>query len=677
MIGKQSRIASNGSPHKFIRHIFHGPMNEKIRVIRGGEFSVHGAFDDARGAGKSYAIRHIVLSGKEDMSEADALELLNDYAQEFGFDPDDVSLVEHTKRRQNGAGSERHYHIAVPELQSDGHVISSSWMRPRNEKICRAFEVRHGLEIVPGKFNKAVVRARPDLAEAMQNACEGERPGEAYSTATHQKMLSKGKKTPEIKSEILGMWNGNIEELRSSLLEKGYSIECGDKKPDAYVIRDIDGDIVGSVARILKIKQKEFATLYREWEAGHGVEFIREQEAPALKAPIQKEDEQGAGHGPIPARDASREEGISDHADADNSGHGEGSRDHIIGADRQRWNGGNSGYPDKAEGRPAGPALRDQSVIGNDSETAKPDDTAYKRFAVVRLSTLKVLPKPAVIITKEDARRTWELASKPRKTPEEYQHLRRSYDNMNNLGFGLIFKTPEAGIKYASKVLAGLIVEVFSNLAQGFKLAFFGGPIEPGKASPKVGQITRDVRRNVLPEVYDIYAKAYDLLTYRARTNNRKLPSRREFIRLMKTADPLGVDVERKLLTGHLNTFECEQNVRDVIQQALSGQTDNLENLTGFDADRINDLAWRNMGGLIDQTNKEIMGVIAVLNPKPAPVQAKELALQKTEELEVEKFPEPILLPEVTPAPLEDDQMQVVTEKPKSPTPVRKDPSPF
>ena len=653
-------------------------MNEKIRVIRGGEFSVQGAFDDARGAGKPYAIRHIVLSGKEDMSEADALELLNDYAQEFGFDPDDVSLVEHTKPRQNGAGSERHYHIAVPELQADGHVISSSWMRPRNEKICRAFEIRHGLEIVPGKFNKAVVRARPDLAEAMQNACEGERPGEAYSTATHQKMLSKGKKTPEIKSEIMDMWNGNIEEFRSNLLEKGYSIECGDKKPDAYVIRDIDGDLIGSAARILKIKQKEFATLYRDWEAGHGVEFIREQEAPAFKAPIQKEAEQGAGHGPIPARDAfgeaSREEGISDHADAENTGHPEGSRDHIIGAGRQRGNGGNPGYSDKTEGRPARPVSGDKSVIGNDSEPAKPDDTAYKRLAVVRLSTLKVLPKPAVIITKEDARRTWELASKPRKTPEEYQHLRRSYDNMNNLGFGLIFKTPEAGIKYASKVLASLIVEVFSGLAQGFKLAFFGGPIERAK----VGQITKDVRRNVLPEVYDIYAKAYDLLTYRARTNNRKLPSRREFTRLMKTVDPLGVDVERKLLTGHLNTFECEQNVRDVIQQALSGQTDNLENLTGFDAERINDLAWRNMGGLIDQTNKEIMGVIAVLNPKPAPVPALPQEPPKPVELEVEKLPEPVLLSEVKSASeLEQDNKPVITGRPKSPTPARKDPSPF
>lgn len=674
MIGKQSRIASAGSSHKFIRHIFHGPMNEKIRVIRGGEFSVQGAFDDARGAGKPYAVRHIVLSGKEDMSEADALELLNDYAQEFGFDPEDVSLVEHTKPRQNGAGSERHYHIGVPELQVDGHVISSSWMRPRNEKICRAFEIRHGLEIVPGKFNKAVVRARPDLAEAMQNACEGERPGEAYSTATHQKMLSKGKTTPEIKSEIMDMWNGNIEEFRSNLLEKGYSIERGDKKPDAYVIRDIDGDLIGSASRILKIKQKEFATLYRDWEAGHGVEFIREQEGPALKASIQKEEDQGARHGPIPARDASREEGISDHADAENTGHPEGSRDHIISAEGQRGNGGNPGYSDKAEGRPARPVSGDKDASGNDSETAKQNDTAYKRLAVVRLSTLKVLPKPAFIITKEDASRTWELASKPRKTTEEYQHLRRSYDNMNNLGFGLIFKTPEAGIKYASKVLASLIVEVFSSLAHGFKLAFFGGPIEP----VKVGQITNDVRLNVLPYVYDIYTKAYDLLTYRARTNNRKLPSRREFTRLMNTVDPLGVDVERKLLIRHLNTFECEQNVRDVIQQALSGQTDNLENLTGFDAERVNDLAWRNMGGLIDQTNKEIMNVIAVLNPKPAPDPVKEPEPPKPEELYIEKFPEPVLLPEVTPiTEPEQDKEQVITERPKSPTPARKDPSPF
>lgn len=675
MIGKQSRIASNGSPHKFIRHIFHGPMNEKIRVIRGGEFSVQGAFDDARGAGKTYAIRHIVLSGKEDMSEADALELLNDYAQEFGFDPEDVSLVEHTKPRQNGAGSERHYHIAVPELQADGHVISSSWMRPRNEKICRAFEIRHGLEIVHGKFNKAVVRARPDLAEAMQNACDGERPAEAYSTATHQKMLSKGKKTPEIKSEILDMWNGNIDDFRSSLLEKGYSIERGDKKPDAYVIRDIDGDLIGSAARILKIKQKEFATLYRDWEAGHGVEFIREQEGPDLKAPIQKEEDREAGHGPIPARDASREEGISDHADAENTGHPEGSRDHIIGADRQRGNGRNPGYSDKAEGRPARPVSGDKDASGNDSEPAKPDDTAYKRLAVVRLSTLKVLPKPAFIITKEDARRTWELASKPRKTPEEYQHLRRSYDNMNNLGFGLIFKTPEAGIKYASKVLASLIVEVFSSLAQGFKLAFFGGPIEPAK----VGQITQDVRRNVLPDVYNIYAKAYSRLAQEARDAGRKPASPQDMTDLMLSVDPMAKHVRRRFIVRQFKKVEqsglYEPLTAIVIRNALNGHPDELLSLTNLDRDRFDHLSHQNMSDVFARVESALQQYVL---PEPAPVPVKEPEPPKSEELYIEKCPEPVLLPEVTPiSETEQDKKQVITERPKSPTPARKDPSPF
>lgn len=111
--------------------------------------------------------------------------------------------MEHTKPRENGAGSEVHYHIAVSEVLRSGRVLSSQMMRVRHEKLARSFEAKHGLEIIKGRHNRAVVHARPDLADVMKKACEGDLPKESYTSESHQGLKRKGKNMPYIKSEIV------------------------------------------------------------------------------------------------------------------------------------------------------------------------------------------------------------------------------------------------------------------------------------------------------------------------------------------------------------------------------------------------------------------------------------------------------------------------------------------
>lgn len=548
MIAKQTRKPCSGSIREFIQHIFHGPMNEQIRVILGGEFSVRGAFVDARDAGKTYGIRHIVLSGKEEMNEANALELLNDFALEFEFDPEDVTLVEHTKPRQNGDGSVRHYHIAVPELQANGRVLSSSWIRPRNEKICRAFEIRHGLEIVPGKFNRAVVRARPDLAEAMKEACEGELPVESYTTKTHQQMLRKGKKMPSIKSEIVSMWNGNISDFRMRLLDQGYSIDEGDKKPDAYVIRDIDGSLIGSASRILKIKQKDFAIMYREaMKELENVKIIHKKENIEQHSPDTCKTVREEGYRTSVAT-------TTQDASTERSGGGKTDKgDYVVNRSGKRWNDGNTGNTDQTERRERS-AIRDQNIAGNHLHTTRGNHSIASKIAVVRLSGVNVRQTAtARFITPEEAREVWVLTSKPRKTDAEYTRLKNAYDRLNYFGFDKVFKTPQAATRYASKVLASLIINVIKDIAGVIKLALFG----------EIAPVNVEVLpTNINNDVHNIYKQAYNLLSRDAREKGCIPASYEDFMDVIETVDPMAQlirEYEEKTDVKHQKALTREQ----------------------------------------------------------------------------------------------------------------------
>ena len=263
MIIKASRITTTSGAGKVASHVFHGGKNEEILTLQGSEAELFDAMADARAHGSKYALRHYKISPEKAMTGDDAKRIVADLGQEFGFNPNRATIIEHKKPRAGGQGFDRHWHAIVPEYDAvRSRVLDWKQSFARHEKIARIAEARLGHDIVAGRFNASVAHTlqaegRHDLATKMALLAGRELPNSAYTTTQHQQAGRKGLDLPADKLIIKSAWeqSDGMQAFRSALAEQGIDIRAGDKK--GVWIAERDGELVGAVHRLVGIKAVE------------------------------------------------------------------------------------------------------------------------------------------------------------------------------------------------------------------------------------------------------------------------------------------------------------------------------------------------------------------------------------------------------------------------------------
>ncbi|MFT8370413.1 MAG: hypothetical protein ABF641_04885 [Acetobacter sp.] len=136
MIIKATRIKAADSWHGLWRHLMRTDENEEVRIIRGQKFNLNQAVLDAASRGGQYGLRHVMLNPELEITPEQFEACQTGYQREFGAEAPLV-IVEHQKPRADGLGFERHRHLVFAECLETQRVLSSRFMRMRNEKVAR------------------------------------------------------------------------------------------------------------------------------------------------------------------------------------------------------------------------------------------------------------------------------------------------------------------------------------------------------------------------------------------------------------------------------------------------------------------------------------------------------------------------------------------------------------
>ena len=264
MIIQSARLRTDLDLSAVIRHVFDGPANEAIEPLYGAGDDLAAMVDDARSARKIYAIRHVKISPGEPMSRTDLGRLLYDLGAEFRFFPDRCVVVEHRKLRFGSSGYDRHWHVLVPEYDPvHRRVLSSHWMRPRQEKLARLAELRLGHRPVVGRWNAAVVRVLMNAgdsfaAEAVTTLAQKPRPESSYAARRHQAAARMGVALPEARAAVLKAWQSSesVAAFTQALAASGMATRIGDKE-GVWIIeaKALDGAtpvLIGALHRLIR-----------------------------------------------------------------------------------------------------------------------------------------------------------------------------------------------------------------------------------------------------------------------------------------------------------------------------------------------------------------------------------------------------------------------------------------
>ncbi|WP_209508263.1 hypothetical protein [Ruegeria sp. HKCCSP335] len=135
--------------------------NEEVTWIMGSKSQIMAMGAVSQWMGKAFSVRHQIVSPGQELSIGQLRQMIENYSKEFNLSDDirqRICVVRHKKPREDGkSGSEYHYHIAVPEVDTGtGLVVKNGFTALRNEKLSRLAELQFGHDIVPGAMNKAV-----------------------------------------------------------------------------------------------------------------------------------------------------------------------------------------------------------------------------------------------------------------------------------------------------------------------------------------------------------------------------------------------------------------------------------------------------------------------------------------------------------------------------------------
>lgn len=300
MILKSTRISTSSGAGGVGGHVLSGAGNESIEVLEGSPDDLNDMVADARDVGAKYCIRHVVISPKEAMTREQAEAVAAQWRAEFQTGDRPWMLVEHKKKRADGTGHDRHWHMLVGEVSpSTGRVLSCRNDFARQEKVARLAELALGHQVIAGRHNKAVVAAlagegRTAEADALRHLTAAPLPNSAYTSDSFQIAKRNGLNKAEATAAVRAAWerSDGPKAFAAALAEVGLAVEQGAKKW-IVVGTDKDGARVelGSVDRLARIRNAEVVAVMSGLQspmagaAGHrGGAHIKEQEADVRKA---------------------------------------------------------------------------------------------------------------------------------------------------------------------------------------------------------------------------------------------------------------------------------------------------------------------------------------------------------------------------------------------------------
>ncbi|WP_264884136.1 hypothetical protein [Swaminathania salitolerans] len=253
---------------------------------------------EARREGIRYGLRHIAFNPAEPMSDEALASFAARLCDELQADRERMTLVVHQK------DGSTHGHLLLPEWQDD-HVLSSRFSWQRLEKCARLEEIRLGHPLVPGRHDRAIVKAlrqegktaeagrveavlqgpagdtanlaapapaSPDTPSSLTKAHPASRPlpRAAYTSQSRRMAERQGLDLVEAKKAIASLWarsDNQLHRFRALLKAKGWVMRAGDRqdtRKDAHIIETSDGVLIGSFTRLTKTRMKDFRLLLVE-----------------------------------------------------------------------------------------------------------------------------------------------------------------------------------------------------------------------------------------------------------------------------------------------------------------------------------------------------------------------------------------------------------------------------
>ncbi|MFS8371618.1 hypothetical protein [Acetobacter indonesiensis] len=271
MIVQETRIKSSSGHQAVSRHVLSGAKNEAIRLISGSDYLLKDWMKEARREGIRYGLRHIAFNPSEAMTDQQLSDFAGDICRELGADPERMTLVIHQK------DGKTHGHLLLPEWQHS-HVLSSRFSWVRLEKLARLTEVRLGHALVPGRHDKAIVKALRESGEyeaatkveALIPTKRTPAPVAAYTSQARRMTERQGFDLPTARREIMTFWEkseNDLRKFRHFLSSKNWSMRAGDRTDrgrDAHIIETGDGLLIGSFTRLTKVRMKDFRQLLED-----------------------------------------------------------------------------------------------------------------------------------------------------------------------------------------------------------------------------------------------------------------------------------------------------------------------------------------------------------------------------------------------------------------------------
>ncbi|OAJ67426.1 hypothetical protein [Gluconobacter cerinus] len=271
MIVQETRIKSSSGQQAVSRHVLSGAKNEAIRLVSGSDYLLKDWMKEARRENIRYGLRHIAFNPSEPMTDQQLSDFAKDICRELDANPERTTFVIHQK------DGKTHGHLLLPEWQED-HVLSSKFSWARLEKLARLTEIKLGHALVPGRHDRAIVKALKEAGEyeavskveALIPAEKTAPPVAAYTSQARRMTERQEFDLPTARREIMIFWenSGNdLRKFRHFLSSKNWHMRAGDRtdrRRDAHIIETEDGLLIGSFTRLTKVRMKDFRQLLEE-----------------------------------------------------------------------------------------------------------------------------------------------------------------------------------------------------------------------------------------------------------------------------------------------------------------------------------------------------------------------------------------------------------------------------
>lgn len=247
----------------------------------------------ANAAGHKRPLYHVHLDwpANVEMTEGMRADFWQRFEAEFGLENATFASQIHVK-----SGRE-HEHRQYSLLRDDGHLVSMKSDFARREKLCRSFEFDHGMPMVKGKHNKAVIAAlradgRPDVADAMAELAKGP-PGQSnLSPRQRQQFERTGIDPRQVGLVALAAFKASDspQAFRAALQEQGLRLAQGDR---GAVLVDASGSTHSLTRSIGTASKAEDGTRIKAAEVRTRIDGLDLPTVEAVRADINAVQPQG------------------------------------------------------------------------------------------------------------------------------------------------------------------------------------------------------------------------------------------------------------------------------------------------------------------------------------------------------------------------------------------------